>query len=307
MAIQSRASQPTGLGQATASKVFSLANVATQGKTLPNLWGLHAPPGFGKTSLLAQSPKPIFLMTKGETGLLSLIGSGQISPTAHLPELQSWGELQAAIRFLKTEKHDFKTVVIDTLNGAERMMHEYVCDRDFDGDWGERGFMGYMRGYEVACADWKMFLNSLDELRTERGLTIFGLMHTRIKTFKNPAGADYDRYAPEMHDKTWGLTKGWLNAILFGNYEVTITQGNKNVTAEGGKKGKAADLAHRMLYTNSNNPIYDAKNQLGLEPEIEMGDSPREGWSNLVEAIKAGRKAQTTPAEVEPEKEEANA
>jgi hypothetical protein len=243
-------------------------------------------------------------MTRGETGLLALINSGQLPPTSHLPELQSWEDLIAAIRFLKTEKHDFKTVAIDTFNGAERLMHEYVCQRDYENDWGDRGFMGYMRGYEVSLADWRMFLNSLDELRTERGMTIFALMHTRVKTFKNPAGADYDRYAPEMHDKTWALTKGWLNAILFGNYEVTITQGNRVITGEGGKKGKAADLSHRMLYTNSNNPVYDAKNQLGLEPEIDLGDSPREGWDNLVAAIKAGRKVQPEAAPVAAEKEE---
>jgi hypothetical protein len=256
---------------------------------------MHSPPGFGKTSILAYSPKPVFLMTKGETGLLSLINSGQLPPTSHLPEMQSWGDLIAAIRFLRTEKHDFKTVVLDTANGAERLCHEYVCQRDFDGDWGERGFTGYMRGYEVALADWRMFLNSLDELRTERGMTVFLLVHTKVKTFKNPAGADYDRYAPEMHDKTWGLTKGWLDAILFGNFEVLVKQGNRDVSDDGAKKGKAAELSHRILYTSSDNPIFDAKNRMGLEPEIDMGDSAKQGWNNLVEAIKAGRKVQPKP------------
>ncbi len=283
-------------GQVAAKKVFSLANVATKGPSLPNRWGMHSGPGFGKTSLLAYSNKPIFLMTRGETGLTALINSGQLPPTAHLPEMESWGDLIAAVKFLKDEQHDFKTLVIDTANGAERMMHEYVCERDYGGDWGEKGFMGYMRGYDVALSEWRMFLNSLDELREKRGMTIFMLIHTKIKTFKNPAGADYDRYAPEMHEKTWGLTKGWLDAILFGNFEVVVTQGNKNVTDERGKKGKAADKSHRILYTSSENPIFDAKNRLGLADEIDMGDSPQEGWNALVQAIKDGRKITAAPA-----------
>lgn len=291
-----RTSQPTGLGQsAVAAKVFSLTDIATKGKPLPNRYGLHSIPGFGKTSMLAYARNPIFLMTRGETGLTSLIDAGQLPPTPHLPELQSWPELLAAVKFLRTGEHNFKTLVLDTGNGAERLMHEYVCERDFAGDWGERGFMGYMRGYEVALADWRLFLNELDALRTERGMTVFILFHTRIKTFKNPSGADYDRYAPQMHDKTWTLTQGWLDCILFGNFEVTVMSGTR--VADANKKGKAAELSHRIIYTSSDNPTFDAKNRLGLEPEIEMGDSAEEGWANLAKAISGARKTTTEKTE----------
>ena len=271
----------------SASKVFSLSDVSTKDKPLPNRYGFHAPPGFGKTSIAAYTPKPIFLMTKGETGLTSLIDSGQLPPTPHLPEIETWADLLAALEFLRTTDHDFKSLVIDTFNGCERLMHEHVCQRDFDGDWGERGFMGYMRGYEVALADWRMFLNALDDLRKQKGMTFFGLMHTKIKTFKNPNGADYDRYAPEMHDKTWAVTKGWLDTILFGNYEVMVMSGGKETPH--GKKGKAASDSARILYAGSDNPTFDAKNRSGLD-EIECGDSAKEAWNNLAKAIVAGRK-----------------
>lgn len=291
-----RTTQPSGLGSvAVSGKVFSLSDVSTKDKPLPNRYGIHALPGFGKTSIAAYAPKPIFLMTKGETGLTALIDSGQLPPTPHLPEIENWGDLLAAIRFLETEPHEFKTLVIDTLGGAERMMHEYVCLRDYGGDWGEQGFTGYMRGYDVSLGDWRMFLNSLDDLRKKRGMTIFALMHTRVKTFKNPNGADYDRYAPEMHDKTWSVTKGWLDTILFGNYEVTVMSGNKETAT--GKKGKAAERASRIIYASSDNPTFDAKNRGGMD-EIEMGDSAKEGWGNLAKAIIAGRKTVAEAPEV---------
>lgn len=273
---------------ATVSKGFSLADIASTSKPLPSRWGLHATNGFGKTSLTAYAPSPIFIETKGETGLETLISAGQLPPTPHFPEIENWPDLLAAIKALRNEEHSYKSLVIDTANGCERMCHEYVCSRDFNGDWGERGFASYQKGYDVALADWRMFLNELDKLRIEKMMTIFMLVHTRIKTFRNPAGADFDKYSPELNDKTWSLTKGWLDNLLFGNFEVTVTDGTR--VANSNKKGKAAELSQRMLYTSSDNPVFDAKNRLGLPPEIEMGSSPAEGWLNLTNAIKAARK-----------------
>jgi hypothetical protein len=284
------------------TKVFTVADITSKGIALPSRWAFHAGVGFGKTSILAYSRAPIFLMTRGETGLVTLIDSGQLPPTPHFPEATTWADLLAAVKFLRTEDHPYKTLILDTANGAERMMHEYVCQRDFEGDWGERGFMGYQRGYEVALADWRMFLNALDELRKEKGMTIFFLVHTRIRTFKNPGGADYDRYMPEMHEKTWGLTKGWLDNIIFGNFEVLVKQGTK--IAEPGKKGKAAEVSQRIAYTNSDNPTFDAKNRLGLPDEIDMGADAAEGWKNLSEAVRSSRKPVGKVA-AEPEKMEA--
>lgn len=290
--------------QQSTARTFTLADVSTKNtKPLPKRYAFHAQPGFGKTSILAYSPNPIFLLTRGETGLNTLIDAGQIPPTSHFPELQDWSELLAAVKTLRTAVHDYKTLVLDTANGAERMMHEYVVERDFGGDWGERGFAGYQRGYDVAMNDWRLFLNELDRLRMDRNMTIFFLLHTNIKTFKNPSGADYDRYIPKMHDKTWGLTQGWLDAIFFGNYEVLVKQGTKNVDAS--KKGKASDQSFRILYTGSDpNPIFDAKNRMGLPEEIEMGETAEEGWTNLTNAIRASRKVEPQSAKPEEQKEE---
>ena len=70
----------------------------------------------------------------------------------------TWDELLAAIRALIDQEHAYRTLVIDTLNGAERLCHEHVCRRDFGGRWGRDGFTAYMTGYEVALADWRELL-----------------------------------------------------------------------------------------------------------------------------------------------------
>ena len=44
-------------------------------------------------------------------------------------------------------------------------------------------------------------LDKLDALR-DRGMSIVILGHTKIASFKNPEGEDYDRFQPDLHKKT---------------------------------------------------------------------------------------------------------
>jgi hypothetical protein len=280
----------SGSGSQAAQRIFSLADIKSKSdKPLPNRYGLYAGPGFGKTSIAAYAPKPIFLKSRGETGLDTLIDAGQIPPTPSLPEITHWLDLMAALRLLLDEEHGYKTLVIDTANGMERLCHEYITERDFGGDWGDRGFSSYQKGYDVSLAEWRLFQNELDKLR-EKGMTIFMLMHARVKPFRNPSGLDYDRYVPELHEKSWVMLKGWLDVIIFGNLEIAVHTAKKSDSLDPTKKGKASDASSRILYCNSDNPSYEAKNRLGLPAEIECGETPKEAWTNLAKAIIAGRK-----------------
>jgi hypothetical protein len=76
-----RTARATGSGSVAASKIFTPADITTKSPALPNRYAFHAAPGFGKTSILAFSNAPIFLMTRGEDGLKSLIASGQLPET----------------------------------------------------------------------------------------------------------------------------------------------------------------------------------------------------------------------------------
>jgi len=276
------ATAPRSTRSGSAPKRLSLSDVSSKGSGLPNRYVLHGVEKIGKTSFAAHAPSPIFLQTSGETGLETLIDAGQLAETPHLPEIHHWETLLAAVETLVTEKHDYKTLVIDTLNGAERLCHEYVCKRDFRGDWGERGFGGYQRGYEVSLAEWRVLLATLDTLRARRKMSILALCHTRIIPFANPEGADFDRYQPDMHRKTWGLTHKWADCVLFLNFETFVSENDPT------KKGKATISQARMMYTERH-AAYDAGNRLGLESEIELGSSGQEAWTNFRNALTVAR------------------
>lgn len=289
-----RSPLPSG-SSSTVGRKFSISDITGKGDSLPNRYGLHGREGWGKTSFGAMTPKPIFLQSKGETGLDALIDNKQLPETPHFPELQDWSEVRGAVQTLIDGDHDHKTVILDTLNSAERLCYDFICARDFGGDWGDKGFGGYQRGYEVSLAEWKLFLNQLDELRRQKRMTIFLLVHTKVRTFRNPDGADYDRWVPDMQPLCWSVTHKWLDAVLFGQFEVDV-QTTKRDAGDATKKGKVKATAERVLYTQPQ-PAYDAKNRLGLPNEIYMGNTPKEAWANFATALKEGRAGATQPAQ----------
>ena len=237
--------------------------------------------GFGKTSFGASAPKPIFLMSDGETGLETLIDNDQLDETPHLPPITTWEAKDAAIDFLLNEDHGCKTLVLDTHNGFEALCHDYICRTQYGGKWGSDGFLSYMQGYSHSLPEWSKFLGELDTVREKRNMGVIGLCHVKISPFKNPSGPDYDRYTAAMHDKTWELTKRWYDMILFGNFHTVVDGGND-------KKGKGKGGRDRVLYT-VRTAAYDAKHRHGLPEEIEMGNSGKEAWANFVAALKQGR------------------
>ena len=250
---------------------------------LPSRAVIHGVEGVGKTSMAAQAPGAIVLMARGETGLETLIDSGQLKETPHWPEVADWDQTIACIDWLTHEEHPYKTLVMDAGNGFERLCHEHVCRRDFKNDWGKSGFASYSAGYEVSLADWRILLTKLDGLREARRMAILLICHTKVSAFRNPEGADYDRYTVDMHQKTWSLTSKWADIILFANYFTVVEDKDGRTKGYGGRQ--------RMLYTERT-ASWDAKNRHGLPEQISMGSNGVEAWTNFVEALKTARSKQ---------------
>jgi len=284
------ARKQNGPPQTSLAPKFTMADITGKGPGLPNRLILHATEGWGKTSFGAMIKQVIFIQARGETGLETLIDAKQVPETPHFPVANTWLDLNAQVEFLLTEQHEFRALAIDTINGIERLCHEHTCDTEYGGDWGERGFMGFHKGFETSLAPWREFLSTLDRLRTEKRMSIILLCHTAVKNFKNPEGSDYDRYQTKMHDKTWALTKEWADIVLFGHYQTIVIGKNGKEETDPTKRGKAAGGVERILLTERT-AAWDAKNRLGLPAEIECGDSAQETWAAFVAAAKAAKEA----------------
>src|SRR5262245_6194371 len=161
-----------------------LAGITTTGRRLPTRLLLHATEKWGKTSFAAQAPSPIFLCSRGETGLETLIDAGLLGPTAHFAEAVTWNETRLAVNALIAEEHNHRTLVLDTTNGTSRLAEEETCRRSCHGNWEE--YEAYGRGVKLTIPLWIDFLADLDRLRERRKMAIILLTHSKIKTFKNP-------------------------------------------------------------------------------------------------------------------------
>lgn len=245
---------------------------------------INAVEGWGKTTFGGNAPAPAILMARGETGFRTLREAGRV-PDSDAAELTSWN---ATLRMIESlVGSDYKTVVLDALGGFERLCHEHVCARDFNNDWGEKGFLAYGRGPDVSVSEWLLLLQRLDRLLDE-GKSIVILSHAKPRTFKNPMGADFDRYTADCHEKTWGVTHKWADAVLFGTF-LTVA-----LEKRGSTRAKGAGGTERVIYTERTD-AYDAKNRYGMPAQIDVNDKPDEMFSNIWNYI-GGNKSQSLQA-----------
>lgn len=242
---------------------------------------LAAVEGWGKTTFASLAPSPLIVMVGGENGYETLRSAGRV-PRCKRASVATWAEAMSLVDSLLADPQGILTVAFDTIGGLERTCHEFVCARDFGGDWGEKGFVGFQRGYDVAIAEWLGLLAKLDRLRSQHGMTILLMSHAKIATVKNPDGPDYDQFQPDCHHKTWGATRKWCDAALFGTFR-TIVDGAKGVT----KKGKGIGGTDRVLWCEGSDSKV-AKNRYGMPPYIDIPDDPSASWGIVASYIGGG-------------------
>lgn len=255
--------------------------ISRGGSGLPSRAIVYGVEGVGKTSLGAYAPKPIFCMTKGETGLLTLIDSGLVGETDHFDEVTTWPQLLDLIRWLINSDVGNRTFVLDALDGAEKLCFDHVRRTRF-GDSPE-AFLAFGRGVEVSLQEWSKLFDLLGVLHATKRMAIMLMCHARVKTFKNPEGDDYDRYYVRLEEKyMMPHALAWPDMILFLNFE-SFAKKDK-----GAARAKGVGGSRRIIYTD-HNAAFDAKNRYGLPQEIAVEDGPDGCWRSFSAAMKQAR------------------
>jgi hypothetical protein len=219
----------------------------------------------GKSTFASEAPWPIFIGPEDGTAELDV---------KRFPQAETWADVTADITDLITEDHQHQTLVIDTLDWIEPLNWAFVCRRDKKSDIEA---YGYGKGYLAALDEWRSLLALCDRLRNTRSMDVILLAHSWIKSFKNPAGEDYDRYELKLHGKASGLIKEWCDAVLFAHYD------EHAVKAEGQRKAKGVESAPgvRMVHTQRR-AAWDAGNRLGLPLEFPLS------WEEFAAHCEAG-------------------
>ncbi len=233
---------------------MSLASIQKGKRTLPRrvmLYGVH---GIGKSTFGANAPVPIFLPT--EDGIADI-------DCHSFPIAESYDEFVGYARDLATENHEYRTLVVDSIDWLERLIwHKVEADQKVS----NIEDIGYGKGYQFALSYWAEVVKAFDWLRLNKSMHIVLIAHAKVEKFNNPETEAYDRYSPKLHKSASAYVQEWCDDVLFANYR-TFTRSED----QGFNKSRtiAAGSGERVVRTTER-PAHVAKNRCNLPDEIAL-------------------------------------
>jgi hypothetical protein len=227
--------------------------VRTITAALPPRILIHGCEGVGKTSLAAKFPAPIFIRTEDGCPAGLTLTSFDFCET--------YGQVRDALSALATEEHEFKTLVLDSLDPLEALIWRDVCATQ---GWSSIETPGYGKGYVTADRWWLDVLAALDFLRRERGMATVLLAHSAIERIDDPRAASYTSYQLRLHKRARGIVQDNVDAIGFLAPDLVIQSEDVGFSK---KRNRADGGSTRWLHWEVR-PSFVAKNRYGLPAKM---------------------------------------
>jgi hypothetical protein len=165
---------------------------------------IYGEDGVGKSSWAAKAPDAFFMNLEG--------GLDELDVNKNKHKLTNWTDFIAWFNDLITEKHEYKTVVIDTITALERFIWAEVC-KQFGVKNIEKVDGGYGRGYRYAMDWWDIFLSGCNKL-TESGIMVILIGHQGVQEIKDPENQTYHRTAPSIHHLPAAMLCQWCDCVF---------------------------------------------------------------------------------------------
>jgi hypothetical protein len=250
----------------------SLLSTVQRGRTpKPPRLLAYGTEGIGKSTFAAGAPNPVFVPT--EDGLDEI-------DCAKFPLATTYDDVATALTELRTQPHDYETVVIDSLDWLERLVFDKLC-AEFGVNSIEKVDGGYAKGYTHALTYWREILTRLDALRTGRGMVVVLIAHAKVEKFEDPESPPYDRYTPRLHKHAAALVSEWADAVLFATRKL------RTQTEDAGFNRKRT-IAHAIGRDGGDRvlrcvggPACVAKNRYGITQDLPLE------WAAFVAALAA--------------------
>jgi hypothetical protein len=232
---------------------MSLLKQVTRGvKSRPHFVLLYGVDGVGKSTFGATAPAPIFLGPEDGYGTLDV---------ARFPTPRTWADVKAAVGELAIEAHDYKTLIIDSVDWIEPLVWAHVC-RENQAKAIEQVGGGFGKGYVYAREQWQEFIRGLQALRQK--MNIIAIAHAEVKTVHDPhENESYDRYQVKLNAKAADIWREAVDCVFFANYEVNFSK------EKGARKAKAFGDGRRIMFTERR-PAFDAKNRFDLPFQMDL-------------------------------------
>ena len=188
---------------------------------------------------------------------------------------QQYGQGSADLR---REKHDYETVVIDSLDWLEHLIWDAVC-KEYGVKSIEKADGGYARGYTHALVYWRQIVDILNALRIDRGMLVLLIAHAKIEKFQDPESTAYDRYSPRLHKHASALLTEWVDIVTFATRKFRVEREDAGFNRERGIAHPVGKDGGERILRTVGGPSCVAKNRYNLPAELPLD------WDALLNAI----------------------
>ena len=213
------------------------------------IYGGH---GIGKSTLASKFPAPIFIST--EDGLDSL-------DVTSFPRATKVEDVVENIKTLIKEEHEFKTVVIDSVDWLIEPLIVSNVESSHDAK-----DLAYGKGQMLVAEEVREILQGLDVLRVKRRMNVVLIAHAAVVKFEDPRTEPYDRFQPKLPNRCNALLQEWADVLAFAAFKVII---RKSDSGFNNQKNRGVTTGERLLHFVEN-PAFAAKNRYTCPDDIEM-------------------------------------
>ena len=222
--------------------------------------------GVGKSFFACSAPKPFVINTDdGIDEILLRIPDIMVSDAVPVGDIEGNAKIYDGIidtlTELAKEKHDRKSIIIDSLDRLEVLAQAKVC---MDHSIKAIEDLGYGKGYTYSRGKIQRVLAGLNYLRDEKEMEPICVCHTQIRTINKPTLEPYDLFTLKLHKAASADIMEWSDAVLFLTFKMII---QKKDTGFGRKDSRAVNTGERIILTSGSQGV-DCKNRFGLPPEI---------------------------------------
>jgi hypothetical protein len=198
---------------------------------------IYGPPKIGKSSFAAKYPKALFLAT--EPGLRSL--------STYDVEINSWKDFLEYCTMIAVGDHDFKTIIVDTVDILYKQCADYVCNKfnvkhESDMDFG--------KGHALVSGEFQRAITKLGNLK----YGVVFISHAKDLTTKTRTG-EITKAVPMLATGARKILIGFADLILF--FDARIVK----------DKESGEDIEKRFIFTKATEN-FEAGDRTGLLPKI---------------------------------------
>jgi hypothetical protein len=211
--------------------------------------------GIGKTTFASQFDKPVLL---------------DLEDNASHVEIDRWflsayKDVQTFLYELRIQPHDFKTVILDSVDALQNLIIEDIVTRHNVKTLSDVG--GYGAAYAELKTEFGNILKRMNALfRKEMNIIFTG--HETVSRIEEPGERVYDRITPAIREPNYSQICNWCFAVFYATSRVR-REAEENLGFNQTRKSNVSRVSTRIFYTEPS-AAHLAKNIFKLPNPMEI-------------------------------------